>query len=131
MSEPSLTQLTQAIITIFTTVSALFGANYLLDWFRYRKSRPVIAINPDENPFVVQEIIDIPVYDFRSEGVTSVQDDVGFFYLHYKVNRIKVRNKGNTAAEDCKGLIIQNGKEMKICWNVPSERHKMTINVIY
>jgi hypothetical protein len=120
----------QIIITIITTAAALFGANYLLDWKRHIQTRPILKINPDENPSTYENDVPMPMYYITttmSVSTPQLAKMIGF-KLHYKINRIKVRNSGNTAAEDCKGIIIQNGVEMKICWNVPDERHKMTIN---
>jgi len=120
----------QTIITIITTVATLFGANIALDWIRHRQTRPVLKINHDENPSTYENDYQIPMYNITTPTsilVPGLEKMIGIT-LNYKINRIKVRNSGNTAAEDCKGIIIQNGIEMKICWWVPTERHKMTIN---
>jgi hypothetical protein len=93
---------------------------------RYRQRRPILKINPDENPSTYENNVPIPVYNVKTLLLPDLAETE--FDLNYKINRIKVRNNGKTAAEDCKGIIIQNDIEMKICWNVPSERHKMTIN---
>jgi hypothetical protein len=116
------------LITGLITFVALFGANYLLDIHRYRRSRPVLEIRSKENPSVPKKDIDLPIYDITKPDLPQDLRKISKFDLHYKVNRIKVRNNGNSAAEECKGLIIQNGEEMKVCWNIPSERHKLTIN---
>lgn len=120
----------QTIITIITTVATLFVANYLLDLKRHRETRPILKINPDENPTTYENDVPMPMYNITaatSISVPALAKMIGF-KLNYKITRIKVRNTGNTAAEDCKGIIIQDDIEMKICWWVPSERHKMTIN---
>lgn len=118
----------QTIITIIATVIALFLANYLLDWKRLRQTRPILKINPDENPSTYENNVPRAVYNIETPLLLPELAKMTEFDLIYKINRIKVRNDGTTAAEDCKGIIIQNDIEMKICWNVPSERHKMTIN---
>jgi hypothetical protein len=118
------------IITIITTVIALFLANISLDWYRHRQTRPILKINPNENPTTYENDVPMPMYNITtttSGQLPQIAEMIGY-KLNYKINRIKVRNSGNTAAEDCKGIIIQNNIEMKICWWVPSERHKMTIN---
>jgi hypothetical protein len=122
----SIENIERGVITGLITFGALFGANYLLDIKRYRQTRPVLEINIAENPYVHEKGIDLPIYDITKPDLPTDLRKISSFNLHYKVNRIKVRNNGNSAAEDCKGLIIQNGIEMKVCWSVPSERHKLT-----
>lgn len=43
-----------------------------------------------------------------------------------------ITNKGPRAARNCKGILVKEevkGKEeMKVCWSIPSERYRMTIN---
>lgn len=46
----------------------------------------------------------------------------------YIANRIIVENTGKSAARNCKGYIVtETGKE-RVCWTVPKERPKATIN---
>jgi hypothetical protein len=101
-----------------------------LDWKRHRQTRPILKINPDENPSTYENDVPMPMYNITPTTLVHLPQLAKMigFKLNYKITRIKVRNSGNTAAEDCKGIIIQNDIEMKICWWVPSERHKMTIN---
>jgi hypothetical protein len=117
-----------AIITGSITFAALFGANSLLDLKRHRQMRPVLHINPTNNPSVAEKDIDLSIYDITKPDLPADLRKISRLNLHYRVNRIKVKNNGISAAEDCKGVIIQNGVEMKVCWSIPTERHKMTIN---
>lgn len=122
----------QALITgsisgLFT-FAALFGANCLLDWKRYREKRPILKINSSDNPSVLEKPIELPLYDITKPDLPSHLRKISRFALQYKVNRIKVSNNGNTATRDCKGMIIQDGVEMNVCWNIPGERYKLTIN---
>jgi hypothetical protein len=121
--------LSQTIITIVSTVAALFIANIALDWKRHREARPILKINPNETS-TYENDVPMPMYKITREKAASLpqlENMIGV-RLNYKINRIKIRNNGSTAAEDCKGIIIQDNIEMKICWWVPTERHKMTIN---
>ena len=117
------------IISGVTTFLGLFGAWSLLDWKRDRQIRPVLQIDQKENPYVLGTGIHISIYDVSKPDLPPELREISKLDLRYRVNRITVRNNGNSAAEDCKGLIInQDGREMKVCWYVPSEKHKMTIN---
>lgn len=115
-------------ITGLFTFAALFGANHLLDRKRLRETRPVLRILPNENPSVTPDPIDLRIYNVDGPGLPSDLRKISIFTVKYKVNRIKVRNTGNSAAEDCKGMIIQDGIEVNVCWNIPTQRYKMTIN---
>jgi hypothetical protein len=50
------------------------------------------------------------------------------FNVQYIVNRVTITNRGRSAAENCKGVLKIKERQEKICWNVPSEVYKMTIN---
>src|SRR4026209_62733 len=60
----------QTIITIITTVIALFFANYLLDWKRHRETRPVLKIKPAENPTTYENDYQIPMYNITPTTTT-------------------------------------------------------------
>jgi len=55
-------------------------------------------------------------------------EDVYLDDLRYIVNRIRVTNKGKTAAENCKASLESEGRHLRICWHIPKERYTMTIN---
>lgn len=118
---------TGSIAGLFTFL-ALFLANHLLDLKRYREKRPIIKISSEDNPSIVMKPIKLSLYNVTRPDLPSDIRKVSRFDLEYKVNRIKVENNGISAAKDCKGMIIQDGQEMNVCWNIPSERYKMTIN---
>ena len=46
----------------------------------------------------------------------------------YETNRIIVENSGNSAAKNCKGYIVYNDNQERVCWTVPKERPNATIN---
>lgn len=46
----------------------------------------------------------------------------------YVANRIIVENSGRSAAKNCKGYIVVEGKKERVCWTVPMERSNATIN---
>ena len=117
---------TGALITGATTAAGLFLGWYFVDLKRDRQTRPVLRIDHQDNPHVARK--DINIYDVSKPDLPPQYRSISRLDLSYRVNRIKVINDGNSAAEDCKGIIIQNGTEMKVCWYVPTERHKMTIN---
>jgi len=52
----------------------------------------------------------------------------GKFSIRYTVHRIGIKNKSSHPAEECKAGIRRNGVEEKLCWTIPQERYKMTIN---
>jgi hypothetical protein len=110
----------------------LFIGNYFLDIKRNREKRPILQIGRKGNPYVLETDIELPIYDIGKSdpNLPSNLRQISRLVLRYRVNRIKVKNDGNSAAEDCKGLIIQDDIETKVCWNVEGERHKMTINAM-
>jgi hypothetical protein len=120
--------LTTGSISGLFTFAALFGANCLLDWKRHLQERPILDINLSDNPTVLEKPIEIPLYDVTKPDLPSHLRKISRYVLRYKVNRIKVSNNGNTAARNCKGMIIQDGVEMNVCWHMPAERYKLTIN---
>lgn len=119
-------QLENIIIGALISAASLFVGSSLLDIKRHRQTRPDLQIDSKENPNVTT--INLPIYDISKPDLPSDLMDISRLDLQYRVNRIKVKNNGNSAAEDCKGLIIQDDREMRVCWSVPSERIKMTIN---
>jgi hypothetical protein len=50
------------------------------------------------------------------------------YNVQYIVNRVTIKNRGRSAAENCKGVLKIKERQEKICWNVPLEVYKMTIN---
>jgi hypothetical protein len=42
--------------------------------------------------------------------------------------RIKVKNNGSTAAEDCKASMLVGNTEFRIAWTIPKGDHTVTIN---
>jgi hypothetical protein len=100
--------------------AALFIANIALDRFR----RPQLLV--DKNDFLKLVEIDINLYDI---DLPNFSRELQYFKAKYVVNRVIIKNKGKSAAEGCKGILKMNNMEEKICWYVPSEKYKMTINV--
>ncbi len=98
---------------------AIFFGNFLLD--RYRK--PNLAIDRKNN----SQIVTIHLTIFTLEH-SFYPLELRKFVVPYNVNRVNVINRSSYAAEDCKGGLRINGIEEKICWSVPQERYKMTIN---
>jgi hypothetical protein len=104
----------QFVISGLVAGGALFGSNIGLDWYR----KPSLSIDREKVPKSAQ--IDLDLYE--------VDNPVYGFKVQYIVNRISIRNSGKNAAKNCKGIIKINETEEKICWYVPIERYKMTIN---
>jgi len=127
------------IIYIFITpllagIGILVG-NLLLDYFKrpqleiYKETIPEkIFINIFDKDDVIYKT-DPPTlnpinrkYDYLPEGLR----DLSIIYI---VQRITIKNNSTkSAAEDCKGILKINNLEEKICWSIPSEKYKMTIN---
>src|SRR6266480_7569243 len=104
----------QFVISGLAAGGALLGSNIALDWYR----KPSLSIDIGKLPKSAQ--IDLDLY--------KVDNTVYGFKVQYIVNRISIRNSGKNAAKNCKGIIKINETEEKICWYVPNERYKMTIN---
>jgi hypothetical protein len=104
----------QFVISGLVVGGALLGSNIALDWYR----KPFLSIDREKAPKSAQ--IDLDLYE--------VDNPVYGFKVQYIVNRISIRNSGKNAATNCKGIIKINETEEKICWYVPNERYKMTIN---
>lgn len=96
--------------------AALYFASRFLDHYR----RPLLKIDKENSPMPVS--IDIEV--FRTEFQSIIYE----CRISYIVNRIIVRNLGKNAAENCKGSIMINGVDEKVCWYIPRERYTITIN---
>lgn len=99
---------------------ALFIGNIALD--RYR--RPHLLV--DKKAFLQTAFVDLTLYEIDIPGFSRELRD---FKVQYVVNRVIIKNDGKSAADQCKGVLKINNKEEKICWYVPSERYKMTINL--
>jgi hypothetical protein len=104
----------QFVISGLAAGGALLGSNIALDWYR----KPSLSVDREKVPKSAQ--IDLDLY--------KVDNPVYGFKVQYIVNRISIRNSGKNAAKNCKGIIKINETEEKICWYVPNERYKMTIN---
>jgi hypothetical protein len=104
----------QFVISGLAAGGALLGSNIALDWYR----KPSLSVDIGKLPKSAQ--IDLDLY--------KVDNPVYGFKVQYIVNRISIRNNGKNAAKNCKGIIKINKTEEKICWYVPNERYKMTIN---
>ncbi|HSA73472.1 MAG TPA: hypothetical protein VLD84_05905 [Nitrososphaeraceae archaeon] len=98
----------------------LFLANILLD--RYR--RPCIKIKKQTSLGVD---IDLSIFEIKDPGLREEFWNARKFTVMYKVSRLRIENSGKTAAEECKG-VLNDGLDKKICWNIPSERYKISIN---
>lgn len=46
----------------------------------------------------------------------------------YKACRILIENNGRSAAQNCKAYIVVKNSKERVCWMVPTERPKATIN---
>lgn len=98
---------------------AIFFFNILLDKYR----TPDLSVDLSCYPSPVK--IDLEVFGFEHPYYSS---EVSSFKIEYEVHRVPIKNTSNYAAKNCKGVLKINGTENKICWNIPSERYKMTIN---
>lgn len=110
----------QFIVSGLVAGTALFIANIALD--KYRSPHLLI----DKEDFLKPTVIDIRLYEIDIPGFSR---ELRYFNVPYVVNRVIIKNDGKSAAEGCKGVLKINNTEEKICWYVPSERYKMTINV--
>lgn len=116
--------------TGLVTFSALFFAHLALEKWR----KPKIIINADKK-LIVKEI-KLKLLSLNDPFLpTLVKSNYKYlpielidFEIKYNVNRIVVRNSGRIAAEDCKGILKIDEEEEKVCWFIPGERYKMTIN---
>jgi hypothetical protein len=112
-------QIIQTLLGGALAGGAIFLGNFLLD--KYRK--PNLVIDRKNNSQIVE--IELTIFTLEHSFYPL---ELRKFNVSYRVNRVKVRNKSSYAAEDCKGALRINRIEEKICWNVPQERYKMTIN---
>jgi hypothetical protein len=97
---------------------ALVLANRFLDHYR----KPCLFIDSD------LKLVHVELTLFRID-IPGFYRELSEFKEGYTVNRVTIRNSGRSAAENCKGILKIGGKEEKICWQVPTERYTMTINV--
>lgn len=98
--------------------AALFVANILLDIWR----RPRIEIDTSEIP-----VVPIDLVIFETDDIL-IPIHLRRLTIRYWVSRIIVRNRGRNAGENCKGILAINNDELKVCWYLPSERNRITIN---
>lgn len=115
----------QTIATGLIAAIGIFIANLILDRVRDWYYKP--DLHMDENPYPVSEPINLEIFNVREPNLKPEFWHDRKFVLKYRVYGMKVHNHGRRAAEDCKG-VLNDGEDKKISWNVPSERHKMTIN---
>lgn len=85
-----------------------------------RYKRPVLRIDREGSP--------VPRIIHLKSGKTGAPPRIDLDRVPYVVNRIRVRNTGRTAAENCKAILTYPGFEEKVCWQIPKERYVMTIN---
>jgi len=111
--------LPQFIVSGLAAGAALFLANIGLD--RYR--RPCLVV--DKNDLLKLVVIDVNLYEI---DLPNFSRELRYFKAQYIVNRVIIKNNGRSAALGCKGILKIKDMEEKICWYVPSERYKMTIN---
>jgi hypothetical protein len=97
---------------------ALFLGNIGLD----RHRRPSLSIDRKN----LLEHVEVDLDLFKPQNFSQT---LGVFKIKYKVYSITIRNGGRNAAENCKGILKINDREEKVCWHIPSETYKMTINV--
>jgi hypothetical protein len=114
------TLLPQFIVSGLVAGAALFIANIALDKYR----SPCLYI--DKSDFLKLVEVDINLYDI---DLPNFSRELRYFKVKYIVNRVIIKNNGKSAAEGCKGILKMKNAEEKICWYVPSEIYKMTINV--
>ncbi|AIC17166.1 exported protein of unknown function [Nitrososphaera viennensis EN76] len=97
---------------------ALFGANIGLD----RHRRPKLCVDTSEIPVVPIDLVAFETTD------PAIPKRYRRFVLRYYVSRIIVENLGRNAADNCKGVLEIKKTKLKVCWHLPSERNKITIN---
>ncbi len=95
---------------------SLFVGQLLID----RRNRPILEVDKKNSP--------IPSEIRMKSGFRGKVGDVYLDDLPYTVNRIRVRNNGKTAAENCKASLESEGRHLRVCWHIPKERYTMTIN---
>lgn len=96
---------------------AILVSNVALD--HHRKPNLIVLMNTE--PTIP---IDLSVFEWDHPFYRGLQN----FAIRYRVQRVAVWNNSDYAAEDCKAVLRQDGSEDKICWMIPQERYKMTIN---
>jgi hypothetical protein len=89
------------------------------DWFKRSYTRPIININED-----TREVgFDLKTY-LEPEGVVMRSQE----RTRYIGTRIKVENKGASAAEDCKATLIIEETELRVGWMMHKEDGTVIIN---
>jgi hypothetical protein len=86
-------------------------------------ARPSLSLNRQDFPRVVR--IEIPLYTLN---IPDFPRELSQVKVPYIVNSVVIKNKDNSAAENCKGILGINDLLEKICWYISSERYTMTIN---
>ena len=112
-------------ITIGALVAALglLGGTLAVDRIVTYWRRPRLFLDKSNSPLV--KGIDIAIYDIKESIIPS---NLRKFTLRYRVNRVLIRNDGPQAARNCKGILSKDSEELKVCWSIPSERYRMTVN---
>jgi hypothetical protein len=109
--EPVLNESLQGAIVggIIGFVSAI-----VVDEFRTWRNRPILEI--------LEETTE-KTFDYnRHKVATGVKAD------EFTATRIKIKNKGETAAENCKATLIIDEDEFRIGWMIPRDDLTVTIN---
>jgi hypothetical protein len=97
---------------------SLFFGQIFIDWYH----RPVLEIDKESSP--------IAVMTDRQSGRFGEIKGISLDKIPYVVNRIRVLNKGRTAAENCKATLKSQSENFRVlvCWAITRERYVMTIN---
>ncbi len=97
----------QFIIAALAAGSAIL-TRFAFDWHK----RPILEIDKSKSPEPVGTHIDI--FKIENPLYRSIPTHTAEYKIPYIANRIIVRNIGRTAAENCKVVLIQNGREEKV-----------------
>jgi hypothetical protein len=66
-------------------------------------------------------------YDFNYPKVPHPKEGWDTEYL-FTGTRIKIKNQGRTAAEECKATVIIDKKDYRVAWTIPKEDFSVSIN---
>ena len=84
------------------------GSQIIWNWY----TRPIISI---------ERGVTIRTFDLQTEHAPASRE--------YYANRVKVWNKGQTAARNCKVYIVSGGDQERVSWMIRSgRRHTVTLN---
>jgi hypothetical protein len=117
---------------------SLYFAQRLFDWYK----RPILEIDREMSPIPVMIHLDSgvrgvsggitlsPLRRWLSKiyGTPTVSGDITLDRIPYVVNRVRVMNRGKSAAENCKAILVVNDQAEKVSWHIARERYVMTIN---